>query len=53
LVLFRAFDVSHSLTAFAPWAGNPAVNQNVADKPQYVRWRPTATDAAIQQVRTE
>jgi arylsulfatase A-like enzyme len=40
-------------TTFAPWARSPAVNENVADKPQYVRWRPTATDAAIQQVRTE
>ena len=49
----RTPEPQYAGTTFAPWAGNPAVNENVADKPQYVRWRPTATDAAIQQVRTE
>jgi arylsulfatase A-like enzyme len=44
----RTPEPQYAGTTFAPWAGNPAVNENVADKPQYVRWRPTATDAAIQ-----
>jgi arylsulfatase A-like enzyme len=38
---------------FAPWPGNPAVNENVSDKPGYVRWRPLVADSAIQQMRTE
>jgi arylsulfatase A-like enzyme len=49
----RTPEPQYAGTTFAPWARSPAVNENVADKPQYVRWRPTATDAAIQQVRTE
>jgi arylsulfatase A-like enzyme len=49
----RTPEPQYANTTLAPSAGSPAVNENVADKPQYVRWRPTASDAAIQQVRTE
>ena len=38
---------------FARWAGNPAVNEDVSDKPSYVRWRKPVADTTIQQMRTE
>lgn len=38
---------------FGSWAGNPAVNENVSDKPGYVRWRQPVSDSTIQQMRTE
>jgi arylsulfatase A-like enzyme len=38
---------------FAPWPCNPAVNEDVSDKPGYVRWRNVVANSTIQQVRTE
>jgi arylsulfatase A-like enzyme len=37
---------------FGNWAGNPAVNEDVSDKPGYLRWRQPVPDSTIQQVRT-
>jgi arylsulfatase A-like enzyme len=45
-------ETKYASTTFARWAGNPAVNENVADKPKYVRWRSTIADSTIQQLRT-
>jgi arylsulfatase A-like enzyme len=38
---------------FGSWPGNPAVNENVSDKPGYVRWRQPVANSTIQQIRTE
>ena len=38
---------------FPRWPGSPAVNEDVADKPGYVRSRQPVDDSAIQQFRTE
>jgi arylsulfatase A-like enzyme len=37
---------------FGQWARNPAVNEDVADKPGYVRWRGAVSHSAIQGLRT-
>jgi arylsulfatase A-like enzyme len=49
----RVPETRYAGSSFGRWAGNPAVNENVADKPQYLRWRSTVGDAAIQRLRTE
>jgi arylsulfatase A-like enzyme len=38
---------------FGSWAGNPAVNENVSDKPGYVRWRQPVADSTIREIRTK
>jgi arylsulfatase A-like enzyme len=49
----RVAEPKYAEATFTPWPGNPAVNEDVSDKPGYVRWRPLVADSAIQQMRTE
>jgi arylsulfatase A-like enzyme len=49
----RVAEPRYADLAFVRWPGNPAVNENVSDKPGYVRWRPLVADSTIQQMRTE
>jgi arylsulfatase A-like enzyme len=49
----RVAEAKYADATFAPWAKTPAVNENVSDKPGYVRWRPLVADSTIQKMRTE
>jgi arylsulfatase A-like enzyme len=49
----RVPEQQYAGSTFAPWPGSPAVNENVADKPRFVRWRPAVSEAAIRKLRTE
>jgi arylsulfatase A-like enzyme len=49
----RVAEAKYADTTFAPWPKTPAVNEDVADKPAYLRWRPLLADSTIQQIRTE
>jgi arylsulfatase A-like enzyme len=49
----RVPETKYADTTFAPWPKTPAVNENVSDKPAYLRWRPLVPDSTIQQIRTE
>jgi arylsulfatase A-like enzyme len=49
----RRAEAKYADTTFAPWPKTPAVNENVSDKPAYLRWRPLVADSTIQQIRTE
>jgi arylsulfatase A-like enzyme len=49
----RVPEPKYAETTFAPWPKTPAVNEDVSDKPGYVRWRPLVADSTIQQARTE
>jgi arylsulfatase A-like enzyme len=49
----RVAEPKYAGATFAPWAKTPAVNENVSDKPAYVRWRPLVADSTIQKMRTE
>ena len=37
---------------FGHWPGNAAVNENVSDKPGYLRWRGPIPESTIQEIRT-
>jgi arylsulfatase A-like enzyme len=49
----RVAETKYADATFAPWAKTPAVNENVSDKPAYLRWRSPVPDSTIQQIRTE
>jgi arylsulfatase A-like enzyme len=49
----RVPEAKYADRTFAPWPKTPAVNENVSDKPAYLRWRPALADSTIQQIRTE
>jgi arylsulfatase A-like enzyme len=49
----RVPEPKYADATFAPWPKTPAVNENVSDKPAYVRWRPLVADSTIQKMRTE
>jgi arylsulfatase A-like enzyme len=49
----RVAEAKYADMTFAPWPKTPAVNENVSDKPAYLRWRPLVPDSTIQQIRTE
>ena len=40
-------------TTFGNWAGNPAVNEDVSDKPAYLRSRQPVGQTTIQRIRTQ
>ena len=49
----RVPEPKYADVTFAPWPGNPAVNEDVSDKPGYIRWRQVVANSTIQRVRTE
>jgi arylsulfatase A-like enzyme len=49
----RVPEPKYADATFSPWPGNPAVNEDVSDKPPYVRWRSVVANSTIQQMRTE
>jgi arylsulfatase A-like enzyme len=49
----RVAETKYANATFTPWAKTPAVNENVSDKPAYLRWRAPVPDSTIQQIRTE
>ncbi len=48
----RTPEAKYANTPVPPWPGNPAVNENVSDKPPYLSWRPVMTQSAIDDLRT-
>jgi arylsulfatase A-like enzyme len=49
----RTAEPKYAGMTFGSWAGNPAVNEDVSDKPAYVRARQPVTQSTIQRIRTE
>jgi arylsulfatase A-like enzyme len=49
----RTAEPRYAGMTFGNWAGNPAVNEDVADKPAYVRARQPVAQTRIQRIRTE
>lgn len=48
----RTPEPKYATAPVPPWSGNPAVNENVGDKPSYIRWRPTLSQTEIDSLRT-
>jgi arylsulfatase A-like enzyme len=49
----RTPEPQYAGATFGSWAGNPAVNEDVSDKPAYVRSRQPVGGSTIQRIRTE